>query len=160
MTSEPSVTPPQASVQASEEMPNAASNETAKQAPKASSVPREIGFGVVGGVVAVACFLPPLLHFVTGPLGPLIGGFLAAQQVKPAARGRVIIVACVGLVLAGIATAGALAISAFAGSGGPPDWFPKPDALALILAGVWLYASALAAVGVAASAMFQARATR
>jgi len=151
MTSEPSATPPQTTVEAP--------NEASEEAPKVSTVPREIGFGFVGGVVAIACFLPPLLHFVTGPLGPLIGGFLAAQQVKPGSRGRVIIVACVGLVLAGIATVGALAISAFAGSGGPPDWFPKPDSLALILVGVWLYASALAAVGVAASAMFQAKAT-
>lgn len=155
MTLESSATPTQTPVEA----PDETSVETPKEAPKVSTVPREIGFGIVGGVVAVACFLPPLLHFVTGPLGPLIGGFLAAQQLKPGVRGRAIIVACVGLVLAGLATAGALAISAFAGSGGPPDWFPKSDTLALILAGVWLYASALAAVGVAASAVFQAKAT-
>lgn len=155
MTSEPSATSPQTPAEASSETPN----EPPKETPKTSTVPREIGFGIVGGVVAVACFLPPLLHFVTGPLGPLIGGFLAAQQVKPGPRGRAIIVACVGLVLAGIATIVALAIKAFAGSGGPPDWFPSGDSLALILTGVWLYATALAAAGVAASAMFQAKAT-
>ena len=30
--------------------------------------------GLVGFVVSVFCFLIPLLHFVLGPLGPLIGG--------------------------------------------------------------------------------------
>lgn len=31
-------------------------------------------------VVAVVCFLPPGIHFVTGPLSPLIGGYAAGSR--------------------------------------------------------------------------------
>lgn len=118
---------------------------------------REVLFGVMGGAIAVACVLPPILHFVTAPLGPLIGGFIAAQQVKPEARGRAIIAGMVGAVLAALLSAIALAIAAFAGSGGPPNWFPSYGTLALIILGAWLYATVLAGVGVAVSGRFQSK---
>ena len=34
-----------------------------------------IGFGI-----SLACLLPPIVHFVTGPLGPLIGGWFAGSK--------------------------------------------------------------------------------
>src|SRR5687768_7542162 len=36
--------------------------------------------GLLGAGVAVACLIPPILHFVTGPLGPLIGGAFAGVR--------------------------------------------------------------------------------
>ena len=34
-----------------------------------------LGFGI-----SLACLLPPIVHFVTGPLGPLIGGWFAGSK--------------------------------------------------------------------------------
>ncbi len=32
--------------------------------------------------ISVLCLLPPIVHFVTGPLGPAIGGYLAGSRMK------------------------------------------------------------------------------
>ena len=65
-------------------------------APERAPSPPEITLGqdVKAGLmamgIAVLCLLPPGIHFVTGPLGPAIGGFLVAftnpnaQAKKPA----------------------------------------------------------------------------
>ncbi len=121
-----------------------------------TTVTRELLFGVIGGVIAIGCFLPPLVHFVSGPLGPGIGGFFAARQVKPAARGAAIIAASVGSVVAGLLAILAGAILAFS-THGKPSWFPDTATVAAIIAGVWVYAAALAGVGVFASSMFDQR---
>ena len=34
-----------------------------------------LGFGI-----SLVCILPPVVHFVTGPLGPLIGGWFAGSK--------------------------------------------------------------------------------
>ena len=34
----------------------------------------------IGAGVALLCFLPPILHFITGPLSPAIGGFVGGMQ--------------------------------------------------------------------------------
>jgi hypothetical protein len=36
-----------------------------------------VGFGV-----ALLMLLPPIVHFVTGPLGPLVGGFFGGSRAK------------------------------------------------------------------------------
>jgi len=36
-----------------------------------------IGFGI-----ALACLLPPIIHFFTGPAGPFIGGFIGGSRVE------------------------------------------------------------------------------
>lgn len=42
-----------------------------------------VGKGVVITIViAVLCFLPPIVHLVTGPLSPLIGGYLAGTRAR------------------------------------------------------------------------------
>jgi hypothetical protein len=116
--------------------------------PQPSSLARELLAGLVAAAIALAGFLPPLVHFVTGPFGPLIGGFIVAQRVKPGARGCAIIALTIGVALA--AVGGLVAFAIVAGSDGkPPDWFPAPDSIALILAGVALYASLLGAAGAA-----------
>ena len=46
--------------------------------------------------IAVVCFLPPIVHLVTGPLSPLIGGYLAGNRFKLTGEESAI----VGLVLA------------------------------------------------------------
>ena len=36
----------------------------------------------IGLGIALLGFLPPILHFVTGPLGPLIGGFVGGSKAR------------------------------------------------------------------------------
>ena len=35
---------------------------------------------IIGAGIALLCFLPPILHFILGPFGPMIGGFFAALR--------------------------------------------------------------------------------
>ena len=35
-----------------------------------------------GFLIALGCLLPPIVHFVSGPLGPLIGGWFAGTRAK------------------------------------------------------------------------------
>lgn len=37
---------------------------------------------LIGFLIALAMLLPPIIHFLTGPLGPLVGGFVAGTRAK------------------------------------------------------------------------------
>jgi tetrahydromethanopterin S-methyltransferase subunit F len=37
---------------------------------------------LIAFVVSVICLLPPGIHFVTGPIGPAIGGYVAGSRLK------------------------------------------------------------------------------
>jgi hypothetical protein len=37
---------------------------------------------VMAIVISVGCLLPPIVHFVTGPLGPAIGGYFAGSKME------------------------------------------------------------------------------
>jgi hypothetical protein len=37
---------------------------------------------IIGTGIALLCFLPPILHFISGPLSPLIGGYFAALRIS------------------------------------------------------------------------------
>lgn len=37
---------------------------------------------VMAVVISALCLLPPIVHFVTGPLGPAIGGYFAGNRMK------------------------------------------------------------------------------
>lgn len=39
-----------------------------------------IKHALIGSVISLVCLLPPLVHFVTGPLGPVIGGWIAGSK--------------------------------------------------------------------------------
>jgi hypothetical protein len=129
-----------------------------RTSPPEPSVTRELLFGALGGGIALGCLLPPLAHFVTGPLGPFIGGFIAANQVDPQTRGRGIIAATIGVTLAGLSALVALAIANFSEGEYPPSWFPDMDTLGLIVLGIWAYGTALGAAGVAARGVMDAKA--
>lgn len=116
--------------------------------PKAhGSLPREILAGVIAGGVTLVCFLPPILHFVTGPLGPLIGGFVAAKQVPPNGRARIVIAVVAGACIGAVA---ATAVAIIGGLDGPrPAWLPDKETLVLIVLGVAIYTMGLSAAGAA-----------
>ena len=40
---------------------------------------------LIGFAIALACFLPPIIHWVSGPLGPLVGGYIGGAKTR--ARG-------------------------------------------------------------------------
>jgi hypothetical protein len=119
-----------------------------------STLGNEVLSGLLGAVVAVGCILPPLLHLVTGPLGPFIGGFVAANRSKPGLRGRIVIALTIGTVVTSSLGTLAAALVRFVGRSQLPTWFPAPATLAAILAGVWIYSTALGAGGTAVSASF------
>jgi hypothetical protein len=67
-------------------------------------------FGRVSGAVAitflvsVVCLLPPGIHFVTGPLGPVIGGYVAGNRLRltaseSATTGLLIMIAVAALLI-------------------------------------------------------------
>ena len=51
-------------------------------------------------VISLACLLPPLIHFVTGPLGPLIGGWFAGSKTQASQSQAVILGLLMGLIVA------------------------------------------------------------
>jgi hypothetical protein len=60
-----------------------------------------IGIGIV-----VACLLPPILHFLTGPLGPFIGGFVAGTKTRATPQQAIGIGLAMGLVIATLLSVG------------------------------------------------------
>ena len=50
-------------------------------------------------VISLACLLPPLIHFVTGPLGPLIGGWFAGSKIEASKSQSVILGLLMGLIV-------------------------------------------------------------
>lgn len=47
-----------------------------------SSASRVVKATVMAVGISILCLLPPIVHFVTGPLGPAIGGYLAGSRMK------------------------------------------------------------------------------
>jgi hypothetical protein len=37
---------------------------------------------IIAGVISIVCVIPPVVHFVSGPLGPAIGGYIAGSRLK------------------------------------------------------------------------------
>ena len=129
-----------------------ATDTTAASATEGSSIGGEVLSGLLGAGIALACIVPPVIHLVAGPVGPFLGGFVAANRGKPGARGRVIIALTIGCAVAGLLAIAARVFVGLAGKNELPTWFPSSGTLAAILAGVWVYATALGAAGAAVSA--------
>jgi hypothetical protein len=119
-----------------------------------SSIGGEFLSGLLGAAVAMACLLLPLIHLVAGPLGPAIGGFVAANRSSPGPRGRVIIAVTIGTAVTSLVGTLAMVLVGLAGRSQLPSWFPSSGTLAAILAGVWVYASTLGFIGGTVSAAF------
>lgn len=113
-----------------------------------SSVGRELASGLIGAVVSVCCIFPPILHLVTGPLGPLIGGFVAANRVQPTPRARILVALTIATVLSGVIGSAVSIAASIATQNELPDWFPTtPPKIAVLAAVVWAYAGTLAGIG-------------
>lgn len=112
-----------------------------------SSFGREIVSGLIGLGVTMCCVIPPVVHLVAGPLGPLLGGFVAANRTNPGARGRVVIAGIIGTGVAGFIFIASKVFVAAVGRTELPDWFPSGGTLSAILAGIWLYGFVVASLG-------------
>ncbi len=112
-----------------------------------SSFGREIVSGLIGLAVTMCCVIPPVVHLIAGPLGPLLGGFIAANRTNPGARGRVVIAGIIGTGVAGLIFVASKVFVAAVGRTELPDWFPSGGTLSAILAGVWLYGVVVASIG-------------
>lgn len=113
-----------------------------------SSIGRELVSGIIGAGVSLACILPPLLHLVTGPLGPLIGGFVAANRVRLGPRAQLIVAFTIATALSGFVGTGLTVAASLAAPNELPDWFPAaPSKIVGVAVVVWIYAGTLAAIG-------------
>jgi hypothetical protein len=96
----------------------------------------------MGVGVAFLCVIFPIVHFVTGPLAPGIGGFVAGTRVTASGDDIWIIGGTIGVGLAIILGIAALVISAFVSGG------RAAPGLSAIVSGVALvYGTVLGSVG-------------
>ncbi|MDZ4846626.1 MAG: hypothetical protein SH857_13885 [Chitinophagales bacterium] len=55
--------------------------------------------GLMGFGISVGCLLPPILHFITGPLGPFIGGFAGGMKARATGKNAIVIGLTMGICL-------------------------------------------------------------
>jgi hypothetical protein len=105
-----------------------------------------IGSGVLAGLlgigVCVLCILPPLIHWVSGPLGPLIGGFTAGARIKAKGAEAGIIGLTMGIGLGLVVGTIVFVASSFSGGGRT-----SPALIAAAGGAALVYASALGSFG-------------
>lgn len=119
---------------------------------KESSLGGEILAGLMGAAIALGCALPPVVHLLTGPLGPFIGGLVAGGRVAASLRGRIVIGACIGLGLSGVIGTVLAVFASLATPSELPSWFPWSSSARLAIVGVvWTYGAVLGTVGATAS---------
>jgi hypothetical protein len=113
-------------------------------------VPRSrfrVGKGLLGGLIGIGicvlCLLPPIFHFVLGPLGPALGGFVGGARVKARGREAGIVGVTIGIGLSAIVSTVFYISGSMVGAGRTPP--------AMLVAGVGtlvlLYASTLGWAG-------------
>jgi hypothetical protein len=113
-----------------------------------STLPSEIIAGFIGAGVSLGCLLLPILHFVTGPLGPALGGFVAANRVRQSARSRAIVALTVATCLALLVGTALTIVNHVAAPNELPEWFPtSAPKIGALVAVVWAYAAVMATVG-------------
>jgi protein-S-isoprenylcysteine O-methyltransferase Ste14 len=115
--------------------------------PSEPTLGTEIVSGLLGVGIAVGCVLPPLVHLITGPLGPFIGGFVAGNRAQPGARGRIVIAAMIGTGVAAIIATAASVFVRLVGRSELPSWFPSSGTLLAIVGAIWVYGTVMAAIG-------------
>ncbi len=98
-------------------------------------------YGLIGAGIAVACLIPPIVHFISGPLGPLIGGAFAGAKVKTAGIHALVAGLTIGVLLGLVVPVFGVLLQAIL-----PVSFPQE---ALVIVGIvsFFYSTALATAG-------------
>ena len=112
------------------------------------TVERALLGGLIGAGVAVLCLIPPVVHFVSGPLGPLIGGAVAGARARASGLHTLLIGLTVGVALAVAVPALAVLLQALL-----PVRFPE-EALVFVGLGVFVYSTLLGWLGALIGAWF------
>ncbi len=105
-------------------------------------------YAFIGCCVAVLCLIIPLVHFVSGPLSPLIGGWVAGSM----ARAGTLRAVWIGLLMSALLAGAMMALLPVLSSLLPGIEFPQVTDGGFVLflfAGVLAIAVALASVGAA-----------
>ncbi|MEW5853161.1 MAG: hypothetical protein AB2A00_30545 [Myxococcota bacterium] len=131
--------------------------ETQTEAPSEQAAPpatagQVVMAALVGVGLALVLIIPPPIHIITGPLGPLIGGMLAGSRVRARSGHAALIGAVMGVLVAtGVGLVGAVVLSRVAptegGDGGILSRLREPPVMAGVLMGVWLYTTVLGFLG-------------
>ncbi len=105
-------------------------------------------YAFIGCCVAVLCLIIPLVHFVSGPLSPLIGGWVAGSM----ARAGTLRAVWIGVLMSALLAGAMMALLPVLSSLLPGIEFPQVTDGGFVLflfAGVLAIAVALASVGAA-----------
>ncbi len=111
--------------------------------PVAARVGKSLLGGLIGLGVCVLCLLPPIFHFVLGPLGPAIGGFVGAARVKARGREAGIVGMTIGVGISAIVSSLVYVGGSMVAAGRQPP----PALVAVVGAIVLLYATTLGWLG-------------
>ncbi len=105
---------------------------------------RLIGAAVLAAAVSLACVIPPIVHFVSGPLGPGIGGFIAGLNLRCDFNRAVALGAVEAVVFVVAASLLAIAASIFS-----PGLIPSVNWIVAVVGGlvVFFYVFWLGAMG-------------
>jgi hypothetical protein len=98
-------------------------------------------YGLIGAGIAVACLIPPIVHFISGPLGPLIGGAFAGARTKTAGMHAVVAGLTIGVLLGLVVPVLGVLLEAIL-----PVRFPS-EALVIVGIVAFFYSTALGTAG-------------
>src|SRR5213593_4251028 len=112
------------------------------------TIERALLGGLVGAGVAVLCLIPPVVHFISGPLGPLIGGAVGGIRSRATGLNALVVGLTIGVLLAVIVPALGMLLQAIL-----PVRFPE-EALFIVGGGVFVYSTLLGWLGARIGAWF------
>ena len=100
-------------------------------------------YALMGFGISVVCLVIPVVHFVTGPLAPLIGGWVAGSSAKAPPE----MAFGIGVIMGGLMAVPALALPIIGAAA--PDLIPIDEGWLLLIAlGVPMYTVLLGTIGV------------
>jgi hypothetical protein len=114
-----------------------------EQTPETKPAPLDQAFlyALIGAGIAVACLIPPIVHFISGPLGPLIGGAFVGAKTKTAGLHAVIAGLTIGVLLGLVVPVFGVLLEAIL-----PVSFPQ-EALVIVGIVAFFYSTALGTAG-------------
>jgi hypothetical protein len=118
-------------------------------APAEATAPSSLLAGTAIGVgISMGCLLIPIVHFVSGPLGPAIGGFVGGSKCQARGGGVLAVGLGIGVGVAVVAAVIALIVTELAA--GSSDMVAKLEDRTLlwsIVGGIAVYATGLGSFG-------------